>query len=279
MSMIKEITPTECFKQIARQMDESLEDIIQNDEPTVEGKLRDMAVDDDAAFEFMEQFDTCKEWMTAGYTINFVKSHQDTVVTDKLACALPVVFDPPFEMEGPMQQKQQQRQQQVAHVENNEKAELYTFDEVMGKISAEGRSKLEKENLLLEVVLARVTNQDIAELELPPADVVILRQVIIQCRYHEHTRGGADALIRSVKSHSLYQRFPFEASATFAAMHESGIKSANELYLYTSISRIHHMFDAFQINEQDQRAIMAGIGLAQYARNIAKQNKKHRLRK
>ena len=63
-------------------MDESLEDIIQNDEPTVEGKLRDMAIDDDAAFEFMEQFDTCKEWMTAGYTINFVKSHQDIVDTD-----------------------------------------------------------------------------------------------------------------------------------------------------------------------------------------------------
>jgi len=278
--MIKEITPTECFKQIARQMDESLEDIIQNDEPTVEGKLRDMAIDDDAAFEFMEQFDTCKEWMTAGYTINFVKSHQDIVDTDKLACALPIVFDDPpcFEMEGPTQQKQQQQQQQQQAAEN-EKAELYTFDEVMGKISAEGRSKLQKENLLLEVVLARVTNQDIAELELPPADVVILRQIIIQCRYHEHTRGGADALIRSVKSHSLYHRFPFEGASTFAALHESGIKSANELYLYTSISRIHHMFDQYQIQEQDQRAIMAGIGLAQYARNIAKQNKKHRLRK
>ena len=76
------------------------------------------------------------------------------------------------------------------------------------------------------------------------------------------------------KSHSLNQKFPFACPATFDALHQFGVKSANELYLYTSISRLHVLFETSQIVKEDQQAIMAGVGLAQYARNIARQNKR-----
>ena len=256
------------------QLDETLENVIEIDEPTVEEKLKDMEIEEDAAFEFMEQFDTCKEWMQAGYRINFVKSTGGDVVTDKLQCAMPVVFDPPF-MPG-AEEKVLQKSQPKPEIKTPkvEKHDLYTFDEVMAKISQDGRTKLQSENLLLENVLARVTNQDIADLKLSDSDLVILRQIVLQCRYHEHTRGGADALTASIKAHSLYQKFPFKSDATFAALHSFGIKSANELYLYTSISRLHQLFSKMQIATADQQAIQAGIGLAQYARNIAKQNRR-----
>jgi len=270
-SPIKEITPTDMFKQIARKLDETLETIIQIDEPTVETKLKEIDIDEDAAFEFMEQFDTCKEWMEAGYRINFVKSTGNDVETDKLTLALPVDFDPPFVPET--KSKQQPVALPKPSIEKKNDA-LYTFDDVMAKISPEGRDKLKAENLLLEVVLARVTNQEIDDLNLSHSDLVILRQVVIQCRYHEHTRGGTDALITSIKSHSLNQKFPFSCPATFDALHQFGVKSANELYLYTSISRLHVLFETSQIVKEDQQAIMAGVGLAQYARNIARQNKR-----
>ena len=257
--------------------------MIRNDEHQVEQKLKVLEVEEDAAFEFMEQFDTCKEWMADGYQINFVKGTGGDVLTDKLACAVPVVFDPPF---APIAEKSNPTK--TLPTTNNttpaptnttsKKDELYTFDEVMAKISQSGQEKLRSENMLLETVLARVTNQDIANLGLGNADLVILRQVVLQCRYHEHTRGGAEALVASIKAHSLHQRFPFTSDSTFAALHQFGIKSANELYLYTPIEKLHELFRLHQITDTDQRAIMTSYSLAQYARNIAKQNNRRRIK-
>ena len=149
------------------------------------------------------------------------------------------------------------------------------FGQILNKISPNGQKLLRNENLMNESVLGRITNDDIEELGLSPADLETLRQVVLQCRLYEWKR--MPSLKQTIKSHQIFHKLPFHDAATFALLKEHNILSGNQLYLYTPLEKISTMFTASpNVPDKDKRAIIGGIGLAQYARNIVQRNKKMR---
>ena len=157
---------------------------------------------------------------------------------------------------------------------NKSSSTALQFCQIINKISPSGQKILRKENLLNESVLGRITNDDINDLGLDESDLRTLRQIVLQCRLYEWK--GMPSLNQTIRNHQIFQKLPFHDPATFELLKENNILSGNQLYLYTPLEKISSMFMTSDIPDSDKRAIIGGVGLAQYARNIVQRNKKMR---
>ena len=230
----------------------------------------------------MEQFDTCKEWMADGYQIGFVKGTEGDVLTDKLACAVPVVFDPPF---APIAEKSNPTKLCQPPTPPPQLPPTPLRRRTSCTLSTRWWRKFH--NQARRSCAPRTCSSRLCLLGSPTKTLpiwVLATPIWLFCD-RWCSSAAITSTLEAVPKLSLpqskltrSQRFPFTSDATFAALHQFGIKSANELYLYTPIEKLHELFRLHQITDTDQRAIMTSYSLAQYARNIAKQNNRRRIK-
>jgi hypothetical protein len=288
MVKVKEIVPTDTFRLIAKKLGKSdLEDLIKHGEEEIEDEVNALDVNEDQAFEFMDIFDKCKEHIADGYEIQF-KTHgvieKDEIVSFPVGSGLVEPCLPgrmaaplPMEKPKPPMPVDEKLSMKNLNLKESKTGEL-TFGEIVEMISPEGREKLKKENLLHVSVLARIANADYEQLGLSDQDLKIVRDMVIQCRY-QMVKRMKEPLSNTIKNHQIYKKMPFTNEATFRALDKAGIKSGNQLYLFTSVDQIYEILESdSNIPDEDQRAIIGGVGMAKYARTILRHNNRNNRR-
>lgn len=300
MVKVKEIVPTDSFRRIAVKLGKDLEDfesrseLLNFDEEEIEDEINKLDVDDDAAFEFMDIFDKCKEHMGQGFVIQFkspgvvekdefqMPSNVQTFDGPKTGrLQLQETFHHQLKLDQPLELKNKQPissavKSEAVKSETAVPQPMLTFGEVLNEISADGRGKLEKENLLHEVVLARITNCDFESLGLNAADLKILRDIVIQCRVQMMKKLN-QPLAKTIRNHQIFKKMPFYSDETFQALENANIKSGNQLYLYTTFEKIHQVLRSGKIPAEDRKAILGGIGMAKYARKVLEHNRRQKI--
>ena len=267
----------------------TIDEVIMLDLEIVEERLNNLDIDEEELFEFFDIFDKCKDAQSEGYVVSF-KKPANNVTTDEIAIGdsprhSQLDFKPP-QVKTPMLAGRAKAPSlsmaplasslaQIKPIDADVGVERnLSFNDMIGKISEAGRSVLKDQNLVHETVLARIKDSDINDLDLSQKDSDIIKQLAFQCRVKEQTQGPM-TLATSIKNHSIFKIYPLKSKLTFKALKNSGIKSGNQLYLYTRIEQIHDIFREFpSIPDEDKQALMAGIGLTHYARNVIKRNDK-----
>jgi hypothetical protein len=141
-----------------------------------------------------------------------------------------------------------------------------TFSDIVDLISQKGISIIQEENLLSEIVFARLTDSELRSLKLSPKDEEILKCIMIQSRVHElkHAKGQKAKL--EMPSNPITNRLPL-SKFTLKVLKKCDKLNPCALYLNTDIEEMQKIFDKYPTVAQDDRKnIFSGMALARYAR-------------
>lgn len=275
-SKIKEIDPTSTYIRIARKIGYSELNIELFKQTTSELQPRMSSIADetgDDMFEFLEQQSNFNQLTQDGFELVIESSHpvmaDDISIPpgpDQIPCGAAVRGrrGPAIGLAVPHIPQQKMQPEPVAP--NNPPEINLTFDQLCAKFSPAAQSTMVKENLLDQLVLARMSNSQIAALNLSAADLTVMKNLIIQCRVRDRKAQPEKKRETKMPPNAITDRLPLEGKVTLRALKKKNLLCPVKLYLSTSYEEIQTLFNNFpSIPEKDQQNIYTGMAMARYA--------------
>jgi hypothetical protein len=283
-SKVKEIDPTSTYIRIARKMGyrELNGELFKQTTTDLQACMNAISDEtDDDMFEFLEQQSHFNQLTKDGFELVIESSHP--VMADDISSIPPG----PAMIPCGAAIRGRSRGPQISNFvppEINQKENIplqrrevppemnLTFDQLCAKLSPAAQSKMVKENMLHQIVLASVSNEQIRSFNFSAADEMVMKNLIIQCRARA-LKATQPEKKRETKMprNEITDRLPLEGKVTLRALKKKNLLCPVKLYLTTSYEEITELFNNFpSIPQKDQQNIYTGMAMARYASKYGK---------
>lgn len=267
----KEIDPTSTYIRIAKKIgyDKLTNELFLLSTSDLQKKFENVRDEtDDDKFEFYEQHNDFNKYVNEGYDLVILKVHpvmaDDIAVPpgrDTIQCGAARsnirLEDSNLNRESPNSMKP---------------AITFTFDQLCSRLSPSAQSTLVQENALNELVMARLSNDEIRSFNFSRSDHLIMQNLIIQCRAQDRKQYKKQKEAVKMPPNEITDRLPLESRVTLRALKKHDLLCPVKLYLTTSYSTIQQFFNQYpSIPPSDQQHIYTGMACARYAQKYGQQ--------